>query len=204
MSEPSKADAAIAAALVEARDLTGAAEKDGFNEHGQYAYASADGVVATARGPLKAARLNVVPTGSSITLVGNTLVLNRKLRIYHAEGAYIECETAWPVVVRGKDPGKGAAAAETTSYSYFLKTMLDMRRGPQDDQDHGSNEPVAPPVQMMGAGASKLLERICAAGSLKQLIAARDFIAANQGKLSEFEVEQLSARITERMVEYGP
>ena len=163
----------LAAALVAATAEVRAVEKRGDNTHDRYMYATADDVVRAATAALQAHGLTVVPTESRIisreqTIKGATftsLILERCFRVLHTSGEFIEASMSWPIVTRAADAGKGAAAAETTCYSYYLKTLLDMSRDPNDDIDKdrgGANggDPAASAMPMASPRGAKLVAQI--------------------------------------------
>src|SRR5215468_3282985 len=80
----------LAAALAAAREQCKQADKDGYNPHHRYHYASADEVIATAKAALAGTGLALIPVHEEMTVAGTGnlafYALNRKWLLAHASG----------------------------------------------------------------------------------------------------------------------
>lgn len=145
----------LAKALAAARDRCKAAAKDGRNAHHNYAYATADEVIATASAALAGSELGLIPTHQELLVLGSgTLAfyaLNRTVLLAHSSGEFVALEVrGWPVLPeRGRPLDKAFSIALTTSLSYLLRDLLQMPRGTQDDaaaqDDRHTSVSTAPP-----------------------------------------------------------
>jgi hypothetical protein len=181
---PDAARKAMHAALAAASERSKAVAKGSRNSHHDYTYASSEHVMVAARDALEGSGLAVVPTRSDIVQVGTLYVLQRQFELTHSEGASKMCSMSWPLEInKGKTPDKAAAGAETTSYAYFLRTLLRMPRLAGDDMDHDSHEPrhrpqdVSPAVPMLSARAKVALERVAAIDSPEKFRAAETWVS---------------------------
>lgn len=119
----------LAAALALAISSAGAVEKDAANTFHRYRYASAEAVIAEARGALAAHGLALVPTASGVDWVGGDSPphgwLARTWTLVHAGGGSMPLQQRWPIVVeRGRPPDKAVAAADTAGLAYMLRDLL--------------------------------------------------------------------------------
>jgi hypothetical protein len=142
----------LAAALATARERCKAAAKDRRNEYQKYDYASSESIITEAAEALKSTGLSPVLTSPRLHVAGSgnmaIYTLTRHIHLIHTSGesVYMD-ELEWPVLPdKGRPPDKAFAIAITTSLAYFLRDLLLMPRGAQDDMDAHTEEPSAAPA----------------------------------------------------------
>lgn len=148
---PGAALGQLAAGLEQARRKCQPVEKDSTNSYHKYRYASAEAVIEAAKDALDGSGVVVIPLEASIDgheQKGlNRYELRRKFMILHTSGQYLVSSCHWPVVEdKGRPLDKAAAIADTLSYSYFLRDLLNMPRvNPEDDAaGRDDTRPAAP------------------------------------------------------------
>jgi hypothetical protein len=141
----------IGAALAHAQAVADSVEKDGFNGHHRYAYASAEAIIAEAKDALSAASIAVIPVSHQVVDMHGGQELQSTWRVMHAGGLdTLDLQCAWPVVPgAGKQADKAVAAARTASLGYLLRDLLLMPRVEEgtglDDDKRDAPPPKAPP-----------------------------------------------------------
>jgi len=179
---------AMHAALAAAAEKVRAVAKASRNEHHRYSYASSEDVLVAAREAMDGSGLAVVPTDCDIVQVGDLYVLKRSFELTHSGGASKLCRMSWPLEInKGKTPDKAAAGAETTSFAYFLRTLLRMPRLAEDDINHDSHEPpratrsapavARPAVPMLSAKGKAALAKIEAIDSEEAFLSAEKWLS---------------------------
>ena len=129
----------LTAALASARDRCKAASKDARNVHHNYAYASADAVIATASDAMAESGLALIPVREEMAIMGTAqlswYVLHRTLILTHSSGEFLPLEIrGFPIVVeRGRPLDKAYLIALTSSLAYKLRDLLQMPRGTNSD-----------------------------------------------------------------------
>lgn len=129
----------LSKALALARDRCKSAAKDSRNSYYNYDYASADGVIQTAREAMAGLELALIPVCEELTTLqgGNQTFfsLNRLLVLSHSSGESVPLEIrGWPVIPeKGRPLDKAYAAALSSSLSYKLRDLLQMPRGIEED-----------------------------------------------------------------------
>jgi hypothetical protein len=143
----------LAVALAAARERCKAAVKDRRNEYQKYDYASSESIITEAAEALKSTGLSPVLTSPKLRVTGSGHMaiyeLTRHCHLIHTSGEAVNLgELEWPVLVdKGRPIDKAFAIAITTSLAYFLRDLLLMPRGAQDDMDARSEEAVAAPAE---------------------------------------------------------
>ena len=149
---------ALAAAILDAA----AVEKTSRNDFHRYAYASAEAILAEARGALAkhglvatwSARTLDMQRAASIELAGRrgaqTLhiyaILVGVVRVSHAhsDGA-LDIPVEWPVCLEpGKNADKAVAAAQTSALSYVLRDVLLLPRVAEGEDIQARHDEVEP------------------------------------------------------------
>lgn len=146
-------------ALSRAIAKAGAVEKDKKVTFGQqYDYASADAIIAEARGALAGEGLGLLPASQT----RRDQSLDRAWLLTHSSGCSMRIElTDWPIIPdRGRPMDKALAAALTTSESYVLRDLLLLPRVAKGDDITGRNDEHIPaPEPAAAKPAPKALEK---------------------------------------------
>jgi hypothetical protein len=148
-------------ALVRAQAAIKAVEKDASNKFHGYKYASADSMIAEARGALNGAGLAVfavawarndvtykepaykgdaivlTPEGVPVMVDGVEMRMDVTYRLVHESGGVLDFPAfSVPVLVeKGREIDKAEAGARTYALSYFLRDLLLIPRGDEDAPD---------------------------------------------------------------------
>ncbi len=148
---------ALAGALALARDRCKSAEKNSYNQHHKFHYASADEVVSTASDALEGSGLSLLPISARLTTLGSgnatIYALDRIFLLAHASGENVPLKVdGWPVMpAAGRPLDKAYAIALTTSLAYTLRDLLQMPRGDATEdmsaRDDRNASPAPPPQQ---------------------------------------------------------
>lgn len=130
--------AALYAALADARDRANPVAKTGYNDHHRYKYAPAERVIREARECLAGSGIAVVPVDSDTKEVAGQLVFREEYRVTHRDGGEIPGAKSWVVPTKsptGKplDVPKEVAKVATTAFAYYLRDLLMLERPPEDD-----------------------------------------------------------------------
>jgi hypothetical protein len=199
----------LSKALGEARDRCRMALKDKRNEFHKYDYASADGIIQTARDAMHGTGLALIPQAQELTLLaaGNVVMhaLNRTLLLSHSSGEFVPLSIrGWPVVPeRGRPLDKAFAVALTTSLSYLLRDLLQMPRGDEADMNARNDlpqeaarpaKPAAEPVVSPVVKHARAIEEAETMDALRTVFKA----AMADRKLTDDERHDLAALKDER------
>jgi hypothetical protein len=148
----------LATALTAARERCQPAIKDRRNQFQKYDYASSESIISEAREALKSTGLSPVLTSPKLRVTGSGHMaiyeLTRHCHLIHTSGESVYLgELEWPVVVdKGRPIDKAFAIAITTSLAYFLRDLLLMPRGAQDDMDARKEDESTPSPPAAAAG----------------------------------------------------
>lgn len=165
---------ALAAAILDA----GAVEKTSRNDFHRYAYASAEAIIAEARGAL--ARHGLVATWSARRLdmerASQIVVEGRRgkqtlhvyallvgaVRVSHAQSdGTLDVPVEWPVCLEpGKNADKAVAAAQTSALSYVLRDLLLLPRVAEGEDIQARHDEVEPPTQAKPRETATPLQRL--------------------------------------------
>jgi hypothetical protein len=191
----------IAKALAAAQQKCRAVEKDSWNAFHRYHYASAEAVIAEAKGALAESGLSLLPLEQTIDGYERTgegrFELRRRFVLMHSSGEWLPLNVAWPVVPeKGRPLDKAAAIAATQSLAYLLRDLLLMPRvDPEDDlpgrQDRNHPQPAAQPAPAQEQPAPKASSATAPADSEGILPEQEDRLAALMGELN-IDVHQLA------------
>jgi len=172
----------LVAALLEAQQAIQGIAKDGENTFHRYRYVSAESMFRETRKVLADAGVSVLPLSTSIRVeersiripIGNRVVegveghgiLCRRYLVAHRSGQSLEFSQEWPIVPEnGRPLDKATGAADTASFSYFLRDLLLIPRveqGTDLDGDDRDETDVAPPMatQRQGQRIGEQLDRL--------------------------------------------
>ncbi len=141
----------LATALAKAQSAVTGAEKDAYNQHHKYDYASAEQMIHICSAWLNAEGLSLVPLAAEMVHgvpVGNGgCILRRKYLLLHASGESLELVQDWPAEPgKGRPLDKAVAGADTSSLSYLLRDLLLVPRV-EEGTDLNHDRVEAPPAR---------------------------------------------------------
>jgi hypothetical protein len=113
----------LAAALVKAQHEVESAHLNAHNSERDYAYATAEEIVRTAKAALRKVGLAVYPAGLELRSEADGLTMLRTWTLLHESGASWWFPVQWPVHMQGPRD-KAVAAATTFGLGYFLRDLL--------------------------------------------------------------------------------
>ncbi|CAB4172821.1 Essential recombination function protein [uncultured Caudovirales phage] len=146
----------LSAALVKAQSLIKAVNKDAYNKHHQYKYASAEAMLTAAREALNDAGLAVSRTGWTI-VDGDMPMLISTFRLDHESGEVRDfANLPWPILEgNGRPFDKALAGALTTQQAYFVRDLLQIPKEDENEVDKRNDKETVdkPTIGIAGAGA---------------------------------------------------
>lgn len=175
----------LSAALAAARDRCRGARKDRTNAYHDYAYSSADAVLAAAHAALDGSGLALVPVRQALTVAGAggaaLYALDRVFVLSHASGEWCRLDLdGWPVVPdKGRPMDKAFAIALTTSLAYMVTQLLQMNRDAEDP------------------AVAAYFDRVAAADSVDALRAVYDAVRADAA-IGKADRRRIQAAIADR------
>lgn len=190
----------LSESLGAARDRCKMAIKDKRNEYHKYDYASADGVIQTAKDAMAGTGLALIPQSQEMTVVGGGnlafYALNRTLLLSHKSGEFVPLSIrGWPVIPeKGRPLDKALAVALTISFAYLLRDLLQMPRGDEadmnsrDDRQHEDVQPPHPEPTLLQVHAKAFEE----AETIEDLQAAVTAANKDKDRMSKADTHRLA------------
>jgi len=195
-------------ALIAAQRSIRVIAKDGYNNYSKFSYTKADSLIRECADVLHANGLAVIPGSSVAHDVAGMPYLRLFLEIIHEGGASRVGSRDWPIEAsKGQNMVRAAAVTETSSLSYFYRTLLALKRAERDDMNHEEAPPpprnVAPAVEMVGLKAQSVLERLSGTPKPEKVAEAGAWLSGEVEKRDAGEDIGMSdddvARIMERL-----
>lgn len=172
----------LAKALVEAQRIARAVEKDSTNKFHSYRYASAEAMIAEARGALSQAGLAFSCVSSALEQAeGYGRILVTMYRLDHVGGESRDYGSSTPIIEeRGRPLDKAVATAKTYDLGYMLRSLLLLPRVEEgtdvDQRDDRKHEPAKAPTHDLDI--TDLVAEIEGAKSTEDLLKASNEIQA--------------------------
>jgi hypothetical protein len=154
-------------AMARAQASAKGVEKDGWNQHNRYGYASAEAIIRETKPDLAAEGFSIIPLSSEIIVnplvrettnkdgkpvnLGSVGTLRTTFMLCHVGGHSVKIARDWPIVPEnGRPSDKAVAGADTASLGYFLRDLLLLPRVEPgtdldaDTREHHDDRPVDP------------------------------------------------------------